>query len=76
MPSIKPQHWKTLVCVFRRAGFEINRQKGSHIVLTKKGCIRPVIIPQYTQVGKDIILNNLRLANVSREEYFNYLEQC
>jgi predicted RNA binding protein YcfA (HicA-like mRNA interferase family) len=63
-----------LVNVFIRAGFEKERETGSHIVFTKPGVLRPVIIPKYNDVGVEIIQRNLRTANMSREEYFKLLE--
>ena len=53
-----------------------DREEGDHITLVKAGIKRPVIIPKYKSVGLDIILANMRTANMSRAEYFKYLSQC
>jgi len=53
-----------------------DREEGDHIALVKAGIKRPVIIPKYKSVGLDIILANMRTANMSRAEYFKYLSQC
>jgi hypothetical protein len=42
----------------------------------RSGCLRPIIIPTYKELDTDIILANLRTANMSREEYFRLLEEC
>jgi predicted RNA binding protein YcfA (HicA-like mRNA interferase family) len=76
MQRITPVSWKRLECVFLKAGFKFRGQTGSHRRYLKTGCPRPVIIPAYDKVGKDIIMANLRTAQMSREEYFRYLEEC
>ena len=76
MPRIAPVHWKTLECVFVKAGFRFERQKGSHRSYVRDDCLRPVVFPTYAEVQVDIIQANMRTARMSREEYFNYLEEC
>ena len=76
MPRLTPIHWKKLRCVFEKAGFKENRTIGSHIALVKPGISRPVIIPKYDEVGIDIIKSNIRTADISREEYFQFLGEC
>jgi predicted RNA binding protein YcfA (HicA-like mRNA interferase family) len=77
MPGIKPVNWKVLECVFKKAGFKLSRHKGSsHRVYTKKGVDRPIIILTYSEVSVTIIANNLKTAGISREKYFELLEEC
>ena len=73
---ITPKPSRVLVRVFERAGFEVVRQRGDHIIMTKPGVRRPVVI----KAGADTvpvthILTNLRTAGISREDYFRLLEQ-
>ena len=51
------------------------RTEGDHMVLTKTGVIRPVVIPKYAAVPIFIIKNNLRTAGISRERYFKLLSE-
>jgi len=44
-------------------------------VYTKLGIPSPVVIPDWTEVPVFIIKNNLRTADISREEYFELLEK-
>ncbi len=76
MPRLTPIHWRRLVCVFERDGFTVVRQKGDHVVMTKPGCKRPSVIPQWRQVPRFIIQNNVRTAGMSRARYFELLAQC
>jgi len=45
------------------------------IVYTKPGIIRPVVIPDWHEVPVFIIKNNLRTANIRREEFFELLKE-
>ena len=76
MPRITPVHWKVLECIFQKAGFVFERQEGSHRSYVRQGVPRPVIIPTYKEIDVDIIKSNMRTANMSRAEYFEYLKQC
>lgn len=75
MPRLTPIDWKTLVRVFEADGFKVDRSKGSHIVLTKPGVLRAIVIPRYDELGLDIITNNMRSAGMSRERYLALLDQ-
>ena len=61
--------------VFERAGFSCVRIEGDHYVYTKDGVARPVVIPDWREIPVFIIKNNLRSANISREEYFALLAE-
>jgi predicted RNA binding protein YcfA (HicA-like mRNA interferase family) len=47
MASIRPVSYKQLVRVFEADGFRCVREEGDHMVFTKPGVIRPVVIPKY-----------------------------
>ena len=61
--------------VFERAGFSCVRIEGDHYVYTKDGVARPIVIPDWREIPVFIIKNNLRSANISREEYFSLLAE-
>ncbi|MCR4408345.1 MAG: type II toxin-antitoxin system HicA family toxin [Anaerolineae bacterium] len=44
LPKITPVHYRTLIRVFELDGFTVSRQKGDHIVMTKPGVSRPLVI--------------------------------
>jgi predicted RNA binding protein YcfA (HicA-like mRNA interferase family) len=75
MPKIAPVSWRTLEKVFLAAGFKFDRQSGSHRCYVKEGVSRPVVIPAYDEVPVAIIRNNLKTAGISREKYFELLNQ-
>ncbi len=78
MPArrIVPIPYQPLVKVFELEGFTVKRQKGDHLILTKPGVKRPVVIRASTrEVPVTHILTNLRTAGISRERYFELLDQ-
>lgn len=75
MPKIKAVHWKEFEKFLFSAGCEFKREKGDHRVYWKKGLKRPVIVPRDTQLPVFIILNNLRVLGISREEYIAFTKK-
>jgi predicted RNA binding protein YcfA (HicA-like mRNA interferase family) len=76
LPRITPVDYRTLIRVFEMDGFQIVRQKGDHIIMTKPGVPRPVVIkssPRKVPVAH--IRTNMTTAGMNRERYFELLEQ-
>ena len=79
MSRVHPLHWKRLICVFEHDGFTFKkRSRGgtSHWIGEKPGVARPVVIPEYDEVGLDIIKANMRTAGMSRERFLELLRHC
>ena len=73
---LTPIGYRLLIRVFEREGFAIARRRGDHIMMTKPGARRPVVIktsPRLVPVSH--ILANLRTAELTRERFFDLLEQ-
>ncbi len=75
-PRITPVHWKTLECIFQKDGFVFDREESSHKIYTKPGCLRPIVIPTYSEIDDDIVRGLMRTAGMTRDKYFEYLAQC
>jgi len=75
MPRIYPVSWNILLKVFQLYGCQYKRKEGSHHVLTFPGAKRAVVVPEYDEIDVDIIKNNMRTVNMSREEYFELLKK-
>jgi predicted RNA binding protein YcfA (HicA-like mRNA interferase family) len=74
--KIVPIPYQKLVKIFEADGFVVKRQKGDHLILTKLGVKRPLVIktsPRKVAVAH--ILTNLNTASMSRERYFAPLDQ-
>ena len=73
---IAPVHHLKLVRVFELDGFAVKREKGDHVILTKMGVRRPVVIKKSPgEVPVTHILTNLKTAGISRDRYFELLDQ-
>ena len=74
--KLTPMSWRRLRCVFELDGFAFHKGKGDHWVGEKPGVLRPVVIPQYSEVGLDIIRANMRTAGMPRSRFLELLEKC
>jgi len=76
MPRLTPIHYEKLIRVFELDGFQVARKRGDHIMMTKAGIKRPVVIktsPKEAPVTH--IKTNLTSAEISRDKYFELLAQ-
>ena len=73
MPQIVPVPYQTLIKMFEKEGFTFARQAGDHLIYTKPGIKRPLVIPAYKAVPVFIIKNLIRTSGISRERYFDLL---
>ena len=64
---------RDLLKVFRKLGFEIERQRGSHVFLRHPDG-RRLTIPVYDVVPVNLLLWILAEANVSREEFLKIVK--
>jgi predicted RNA binding protein YcfA (HicA-like mRNA interferase family) len=74
MPRIRPIHWKEFERFLLSVGCEFTREKGDHRVYWKDGIKRPIIIPRDISLPAFIILNNLRVLGISREQYLKFIK--
>jgi len=65
--------WKRFEKFLLKHGCDFKRIKGDHRVYTKMGLLRPLIVPQHNPLPPFIILNNLRILGVSKEEFLKFL---
>lgn len=69
MPRVQDIHWKEFEKFLIKVGCEFSREKGDHRIYWKAGLKRPIVIPRDTSLSSFIILNNLKVLGISREEY-------
>jgi len=75
MPRIQSIHWKEFEKFLLKIGCEFKRERGDHRVYWKEGLKRPVIVPRDTALPAFIIINNLKILNISREEYLSIMKR-
>jgi predicted RNA binding protein YcfA (HicA-like mRNA interferase family) len=76
MPRIVPIPYQKLVRVLEMEGFTLVREKGDHMIFSKSGILRPLVVPRYDALPVFIIKNVLRTAQISREKYLELLERA
>jgi len=55
--------------VFGRLGWEIARQRGSHIILIKEGHIVTLSVPDHKEVAKGTLRKLITRAGIAVEEF-------
>ena len=71
LPVLKP---KQVVAALEKAGFEIRRQTGSHIILYKSGIRHPISIPQHPgDLPKGTLRAIIRQAGLTVEQFLGFL---
>ena len=75
MPAVRPVHFQRFIRVFEQDGFRFDRQEGDHRIYVKARVKRPLVIPTYHAVPVFIIKNLLRTSGMSRERYFELLQE-
>lgn len=73
--KIKPTHYQVQIKIFEMAGCVYIRTKVDHLIYRYPGAVRPVIIPKYKEVPTFVIKNNMRVIEMSRENYLELLER-
>lgn len=76
MSRIIPISYKRLIRVLELEGFSMVRERGDHMIFTKTGVLRPIIVPRYDALPVFIVKNVLRTAGISRERYFELLDRA
>lgn len=74
--KLTPVNYETLIKIFSLDGFEVRRKKGDHIIMTKAGVKRPVVIKTSPkEVPVTHIRTNMTTASMSRERFFELLDK-
>ena len=74
--KITPVHYQILIKLFELDGFTVKRKRGDHIIMTKPGINRPLVIKTSPRkVPVTHIRTNMTTAGMSRETYFELLER-
>jgi len=74
--KITPVNYQRLAGVFVKFGFNYSRTSGDHLIYTKIGAPRPLVIPKYADIPVFIIKNLMRSCDMDRKTYFGLLAKC
>jgi len=68
VPLLKPRE---AVKAFRKFGWQISRQRGSHIIMTKEGNIATLSIPNHREVARGTLRSLIVKAGIHIDEFIN-----
>ncbi len=71
VPLLRPQE---VLKAFEKRGWQVARQRGSHIILTKKGHIATLSVPDHPQVARGTLRTLIARAGLTPEEFLNALK--
>jgi len=65
-----------IIKLLSKKGFGIARQKGSHVILTKETDEgkKAVVVPNHKEVDKGTLLEIIRQAGLTREEFMELIK--
>lgn len=65
---------REVVKVFRRLGWYVARQRGSHIILVKEGHIATLSVPDHHEVARGTLRSLIARADLTIEKLLNTLK--
>ena len=69
MPKLPVVSGAEAVKAFERAGWRVDRRRGSHVVLLKHGHIASLSVPQHRELAPGTLRALIRAAGMSVEEF-------
>ncbi len=69
MPSVPALSGRDVVKVFASLGWEVVRQRGSHIILVKENHNATLSVPDHKEVAKGTLRSLIRAAGMTVEEF-------
>jgi predicted RNA binding protein YcfA (HicA-like mRNA interferase family) len=61
------------VRAFEKLGWQVVRQRGSHIIMVKEGEIATLSIPDHKEIAKGTLRSLVRTAGITVDEFANQL---
>ncbi len=74
MPAVPVLSPQVIVKAFERLGWEVARQRGSHIILTKEGHIATLSVPKHAEVARGTLRSLIARAGTTVEEFLDTLK--
>lgn len=65
---------REVVKVFRRLGWYVARQRGSHIILVKEGHIATLSVPDHHEVARGTLRSLIARVDLTIEKFLNTLK--
>lgn len=75
MPPVPVLTPREVVEAFQKLGWEVARQRGSHIILTKERHIATLSVPNHPEVARGTVRSLIARAGITVEEFLEALER-
>ncbi len=69
MPAIPVLSGRAVVKAFESLGWQVARQKGSHIILIKPGSIATLSVPDHKEVARGTLRSLIRASGLTVSEF-------
>lgn len=71
MPPVPLLSPSDVIKIFQRLGWQIVRQKGSHIIMTKPGHMATLSIPNHQEVARGTLRSLIAKAGLTIEQFLD-----
>jgi predicted RNA binding protein YcfA (HicA-like mRNA interferase family) len=71
MASLPALRGQEVVRIFQSLSWNVARQRGSHIIMTKQGANVTLSIPNHKEVAKGTLRSLIRSANITIDEFID-----
>lgn len=75
MPAVPLLRPRQVVTTFKKLGWEVARQRGSHIILTKRGHIATLSVPNHLQVARGTLRSLIARAGITVEDFLKAMQK-
>ena len=75
MPRLPVISGGQAVAAFRRAGFEVKRQRGSHVIMTKVGVSETLSVPDHRELKPGTLRALIRKGGLTTDQFEQLLRQ-
>ena len=65
--------WRKVVKTLAKVGFQVVRQKGSHLILIKNENIVPV--PKHREIKRGLLMEIIAEAGLTKEEFLKLIKE-
>lgn len=74
-PRLPVVSGREAVGAFERAGWQVLRQRGSHIAMRKEDALRPLVIPTHRELRPGTLRGLIREAGLTVEQFIELLRR-
>ena len=75
MPPVPVLPPSDVIKIFQRLGWQVVRQKGSHIIMTRPGQIATLSIPNHAEVARGTLRSLIAKAGLTVEQFLEALNR-